>query len=221
MELTITEEQERRRIAAELHDNAAQSLAFARMQLVSAEKDVAGTPAAEKLSDLSQLLKDSLHQIREVLLDLSSPALHEIGLAAALSEWLEEQAGRRHSLQTAFVDETDSPSLTHDTRAMLYRNVRELLTNVIKHADAKKVAVRMESSENELRIIVEDDGRGFDPEVVSQRPSGEGAFGLFSIRERMFDMGGSLEIISAPEKGCKAVLCVPLEGEGKGVENDR
>jgi signal transduction histidine kinase len=121
-ELTLTEEQERKRIATELHDGAAQSLAFARIQLASAKKTVGDAAAAKKLDDLSQLLKESLQQIRDVLLDLSSPALSEIGLAAALSEWLEEQIGRRHGLRTSFDDRSGAAPLTDDVRAVLFRN---------------------------------------------------------------------------------------------------
>jgi signal transduction histidine kinase len=209
----LTEEDERKRIATELHDGAAQSLAFARMQLASAQKAVAETAVARKLAGLSGLLKESLRQIRDVLLDLTSPALNEIGLAAALSEWLEEQAGRRHGLQTSFTDESDDAALTDDLRTVLFRNARELVMNAIKHANAKKLSVRMASSGSVLRITITDDGVGFDPEAVAQRPGGEGSFGLFSIRERMADFAGALEIESEPGKGCKATLLVPLVKE--------
>jgi signal transduction histidine kinase len=209
-ELTLTEEHERRRIATELHDGPAQSLAFARIQLASAKKAVGDTAAATKLDDLSQLVKESLQQIRDVLLDLSSPALNEIGLAAALSEWTEEQIGRRHGLRTSFDDRAGAAPLTDDVRAVLFRNARELLMNAVKHAKAGKVSVCMETSGDMLRIMVEDDGVGFDPEAVAGRPNHEGAFGLFSIHERMADMGGSVEVVSAPGKGTRATLIVPL-----------
>jgi signal transduction histidine kinase len=213
-ELTLSEELERKRIATELHDGAAQSLAFARIQLASAQKAVAETPVTTKLATLSGLLKDSLQQIRDVLLDLTSPVLNEIGLAAALSEWLEEQAGRRHGLHTSFTNESDDAALTDNVRTVLFRNARELVMNTIKHANAKKLSVRMASSGRTLRITVADDGCGFDPEAVAQRPGGEGSFGLFSIRERMADLGGALEIESEPGTGCKATLVVPLGKEG-------
>jgi signal transduction histidine kinase len=209
-ELTLTEEQERRRIASELHDGAAQSLAFARMQLAAAKKTVAEPGAVAKLDGLSLLLKESLQQIRGVLLDLSSPALNEIGLAAALSEWLEEQVSRRHGLRTAFEDTCGDLPLTDDVRSLLFRNARELLMNAVKHAQASKVSVKMASTGGALRITVADDGIGLDAGTVAQRPSSGGAFGLFSIRERMKDMGGTLEIVSAPGEGTRATLLAPV-----------
>ena len=210
LELTMAEERERRRIATELHDGAAQSLAFARMQLASAGKAIAEAETAKKLDDVSQILRESLGQIREVLLDLSSPSMNEIGLGEAISEWLEQQIGRRHGLKTSFTDQCGNVPLEDDVRAVLFRNTRELLTNVIKHAQAKTVAVCTDSTAKELRITVEDDGAGLDPDNSDGASSG--GFGLFSIRERMLDLGGSLEIESARGKGCKATLVMPLDG---------
>jgi signal transduction histidine kinase len=208
-ELTVTEERERRRIATELHDGAAQSLAFARIQLASARKAIAEAETAKNLDDVSQILRDSLGQIREVLLDLSSPSMNEIGLGVAISEWLEQQIGRRHGLKTSFTDQCGEVPLDNDVRAMLFRNTRELLTNVVKHARAKTVAVCMESTGVALRITIEDDGVGLDPDNVAEKM--DGGFGIFSIRERMLDLGGSLEIVSARGKGCEATLVMPLE----------
>ena len=105
-------------------------------------------------------------------------------------------------------DELKTP-LDEDTRAILFRNVRELLTNVVKHARAKEVSVRMEVERDTLRIVVKDDGAGFDVHAAAKDPNREGGFGLFSIRERMADLDGSLEIESEPGLGCAAVLVVP------------
>jgi signal transduction histidine kinase len=111
-------------------------------------------------------------------------------------------------------------SLTDDVQAVLFRNARELLMNVAKHAKAGKVSVRMETSGDMLRILVEDDGVGFVPETVTDRPNHEGAFGLFSIYESMADVGGSVKIVSTPGKGSRVILIAPLE-EGKEVTSDQ
>jgi signal transduction histidine kinase len=214
-ELTMTEERERRRIATELHDGAAQSLAFARMQLASASKAVGEPEAAKKLAGVSQVLRESLQQIRNVLLDLSSPSMNEIGLGAAISEWLEQQVGRRHGLRTAFADQCGTLSLDEDVRAVLFRNTRELLANVIKHAGADTVSICMESTGEALQITIEDDGAGFDPDKPVSTPS-SGRFGIFSVREGMLALGGSLDIVSAPGKGCKATLIMPLDSSEEG-----
>lgn len=210
-ELTATEERERRRIATELHDGVAQSLAFARMQLAAVSRTVHEPTATAQLDELSMLLKESLQQVREALLDLTSPALNELGLAAALSEWLAQQVGERHGLQTAFEDDAGNVPLNEDARALLFRNARELLMNVLKHAQSRKVTVAMTCRGDALRIRVQDDGDGFDPLTLTQRPGKPGAFGLFSIRERIADVGGSLKIVSKPGAGTTATLIAPLD----------
>lgn len=211
LELTISEERERRRVATELHDEAAQSLALARLKLAAAAKRVGDEATRSRLDDASQLLKDSLQQIRELVLDLSSPALNEIGLAAATSEWVEDHLRRRHGLSASFTDNCGDLEVNDDVLALLFRNIRELLTNVVKHARATRVSVRFDYIGDALRITVADDGRGLAASEIERTPSDEGGFGLFSVRERVRDLGGTLEIESAPGKGCTVRMSLPLE----------
>ena len=131
---------------------------------------------------------------------------------------MDEQIGRGHGLRTSFDDRAGNVPLNDDMRAVLFRNARELTMNTVKHAKAGKVAVCLEVSEGALRITVEDDGVGFDPEAAASRPGGEASFGLFSVHERMADMGGSLEIVSDPGEGCRATLIAPLsDGEDRSA----
>ena len=208
-ELTMAEERERRRLATVLHDGPAQSLAFARMQLASASKRVNEPVATDKLENVSQTLRQALQQVREVLLDLSSPSLNEIGLGVAISDWLTHQIGERHGMRTSFIDQSGDVPLKDDLRAALFRNTRELLANVVKHSGAGCVSVHMESTGEALEITVEDDGKGVDLDQAFS--AGEGRFGLFSIRERMIDLGGALHLQTAAGRGCRATLVMPLE----------
>ena len=211
--LTIAEEQERRAIAADLHDHVGQSLALARVQLASARKSTSDSKLADKLDDISDTLLESLEDTQQLMLELSSPAMHESGLSSAISEWLESQIEYRHSLKTEVVDNIPHnrrKTLDPKVRTILFRNVRELLVNVVKHARANKVSVRLEDRNTSIRIIVEDDGIGFDPRAVIQAGSKTGGFGLFSIEELMADLGGDLKIVSEPGKGCTAILSAPF-----------
>jgi signal transduction histidine kinase len=137
--------------------------------------------------------------------------MNEIGLTAAISEWLEEQIGKRHGLETELIDNGRKEPLDDDTRAILFRNVRELLANVVKHAEAKKVSVCLEDGYDSLSIVVKDDGIGFNRSEISNAVTLKGGYGLFSIKERMADLGGSLEIVSEPGKGCTAILTAPTK----------
>jgi signal transduction histidine kinase len=215
-ELIFAEERERKRISTELHDGAAQSLTVARMQLAEATEAVKGSAAEIVLDEASQQMRQSLEQIRGVLLDLSSPTLHQMGLSAGLSEWLDDNIRDKHGLKTVFHDECGDVPLVKEMRLLLFRNVCELLTNVIKHGQAQKVSVTMTCDWQTLQIVIEDDGVGFDSSCVGAVPNRRGGFGLFSVSERMADMGGSLEMVSAPGKGCKAILVAPLESTGEG-----
>jgi signal transduction histidine kinase len=137
--------------------------------------------------------------------------LNKIGLNAAIIEWLELEVEKKHALKTEFIDHSSNVKMDEDVRAILFRNVRELLTNVIKHAGASQVSVRLETVDDKFSIIIEDDGVGFDPEAISRKVKREASFGLFSIQERMNDMGGTLVIESQPDHGSKAILSMPLE----------
>ena len=208
-QLTIGEERERRRIAADLHDHVGQQLAFARIQVAAACKATSKAKLTALLEEISETMLQATQDTRNLVSELSSPSMNEIGLAAAISEWLEEQIGKRHGLKTECIDDGQKKPLDDDMRAILFRNVRELLTNVVKHAQASKVTVRLEQADAGLKVIVQDEGVGFDPRAASR------GFGLFSIQERMADLGGSLEIVSEPGKGCTAIMIAPL---GKGME---
>ena len=215
-QLTITEEKERRAIAAGLHDHVSQSLALARVQLASAQQYVSESELEEKLDDISSTLLKALEDTQLLMLELSSPAIHATGLSSAISEWVESQIENMYILKTEIIDnipENLRKTLDPDVRTILFRNVRELLVNVVKHARANKVSVRLEDRNTRIRIIVEDDGIGFDPRAANQADSKIGGFGLFSIQELMADLGGDLKIVSEPGKGCTAILSAPFGDE--------
>jgi PAS domain S-box-containing protein len=209
-QLTLSEERERQRIARELHDEVGQTLAYARTALASARKTTSDARREAILDDVSQSLRRAIRDTRDLVFDLSSPLMHEVGLGPALAEWLEEQVSKKHGLQTDFIHDGRRFPLDDDMRAILYRCTRELLANVVKHAQARRVTVRLEGERTLVRIVVQDDGIGFDTDAIPEATKREAGFGLFSIRERMADLNGSLEIQSEPGQGCRVVLTSPV-----------
>jgi len=212
-QLTLAEEKERRRIAAELHDNVGQSLALARVRLAIAQKTSSADKLAIIIDEISESLLHASQDTRNLVFDLSYPTLNEIGLAAAISEWMEQQISVRHELKTEFLDKISKKqklNMDENMLAILFRNVRELLTNIVKHAQADKVSVSMEHTGENLKIVILDNGVGFDYQKISVGGEGNSGFGLFSIQERMSDLGGSLIIESEPGKGCRAILAMPI-----------
>ena len=217
-QLTLAEERERRRIATDLHDHIGQSLALCRLQLAAARKGLpAEGPLAAQLKDISQSMLRAIQDTRHLIFELSSPALNELGLGAAVTDWSEEQAGSRHGLRVQVFDHTKQLDLNADLRAILFRNIRELVTNVIKHAQASSLSIWLEHTDDELTVSVQDDGVGFDPPRALQGVNTKEGFGLFSIQERMTDLGGKLELISQPGAGCRAILSLPHQVQNPEV----
>ena len=162
---------------------------------------------AEQLDDVSQTVRQAIQDTRNLIFELSSPTLDELGLGPAITEWMNEQIEGKHGLRVKVVDDAEDAQLGEDLSAILFRSVRELLTNVVKHARATSVCLCLEEDAGQLCATVQDDGVGFDPESLSRSDRG---FGLFSIRERMSDLGGSLEVVSRPGGGCTAIMYVPI-----------
>jgi len=214
-QLTLAEERARRTIAADLHDQVGQSLAAMRVQLALARKQCVGREVSAILDQVSDSLRTAIQDTRGVIADLSSPLINELGLSPALSEWLKLRIGERYGLETRFSDDGEPSSLSADTEAILFRSVRELLMNVVKHADATRVSVSIEHRRRPagmvLRIVVEDDGVGLADAQHPEAHGNDGGFGLFSIRERMTDLDGSLDIDSRLGQGVRATLTMPLE----------
>ncbi len=210
-QLTLTGEKERRRIAADLHDHVGQSLVLARIQIMAVLKLASDPRQTAMLDEISDSLRQTVQEIRDLIYDLSPPQLNEIGLSAAISEWLEEQVEKRYTLKAECIVSDSEEPMDDDVSAILFRSVRELVTNVIKYARATRVDIRVNQDNDRVKVIVRDDGAGFNANAIRQSIKIEGGFGLFSIKERMADLGGSLEIVSEPGQGTEAIMTVPLE----------
>ena len=129
----------------------------------------------------------------------------------ALAGRMAEQVQKKHGIETEFEDDGQPKPLGKDIRALLFRDVRELLFNVIKHAQAHKAIVSLERMEDHICVTVEDDGVGFDPVEVTAMAANRAEFGLFSIRERLEQMGGRIVIESEPGCGSKILMTAPLK----------
>jgi PAS domain S-box-containing protein len=208
-QLTVAEDRERRTIAADLHDHVGGALALARLQLANVHRKLSDQDhSAALVEEASQTIQQAIRDTRNLIFDLSSPMLDELGLGAAIEEWTRHQIEDRHGLRVEVLDEALGTEPGDDLQAILFRSVRELLTNVVKHAGATSAVVRLAEEDGRIMVTVEDNGVGFDPASL---PSRDQTFGLFSIQERMENLGGELEIDSQPGAGCTASLRVPFQ----------
>ncbi|MDD8013883.1 MAG: sensor histidine kinase, partial [Acidobacteriota bacterium] len=208
LDLTLVEERERRRIAAELHDQIGQNLALCKLKVAALEKGLSREKVKSELSALRRLLEVSIQGARSLVFDLSPPVLYELGFQAAL-EWLAEWIGEQYQIPVEFESRGAGEFLESDRQVILFQVVRELLVNVGKHSQASRAKVILSLAERSLHIQVNDDGRGFDASQIYDAKAQKGGFGFFSMRERLNFLGGGIDIKSKPGKGTQIVLTVP------------
>lgn len=199
---------ERRRIAADLHDGVVQDLAGLSYSLSAAAEGVAARASPE----LSQVLRegasgtrDSMRSIRSLLVEIHPPNLHAAGLASALADLLAPLSTRGMDTR---LEVRDGLEMTRETELLLFRAAGEAIRNVQRHADARHVSVRLTSDEGRLRLTVADDGAGFSP-ADRQARRREGHVGLSLLEELAASAGGQLDVDSAPGKGTTFTLVVP------------
>ncbi len=205
-ELSKAEEGERRRIAIDLHDGVGQYLAMCKLRLKILGKS--HPEQAAELAEAVSLLDQAIAGTRSLIAGLSPPVLYELGLEAGL-QWLVERERERFGLNIALDLEEEGPlPLGEEASAFLFRAASELLLNVVKHAGARRARVSLKKEEKALRLTVADDGRGLEgqPDEGTRSPG----FGLFSIRERLESLGGSMEIEGGPGLGLSVSLNLPL-----------
>ena len=209
-DLSSTEQQERRRLATELHDYLAQLLVVGRMKLGQAKPLVQDQKTQQLLNEADDVLTQSLNYTRFLVAELSPQVLYQFGLSAAL-KWLAGQM-KTHGLTVAVHCEMTRLSLAEETAAMLYQSVRELLFNVVKHACTDEASISLTCHREEtVTITVTDRGCGFDPAVMMENDRHHpGRFGLFNVQERIEAVGGRLDLVSGKGEGTSISLTAPL-----------
>jgi signal transduction histidine kinase len=202
-DLLLAEEHERRQLATDLHDGLSQTIALTRIKLSALRLSMKGK-LAKPLDEIEGLVDQTNRAARAISFELSPPILHDLGFQPAV-QWLVENIQSRYGIEIVLKDDGLPKPADEKTRVILFRSIRELLINAAKHAGARRVQVCLEREEDHLKAAIEDDGIGMESEVVAARGSG-----LFSIRERLNHVGGSMRIESAPGKGTKVLLSAPL-----------
>jgi signal transduction histidine kinase len=210
MKLITVQEEERRVIARELHDEVGQALTAIKVELALAQQKihVAGAPA-DALDDARSISENVLHTVRDLSHLLHPSLLDDLGLPAAV-DWYLRGFGKRHSLRVDLVQDRMDQRLQPEAEVTAYRMVQEALTNVVKHAHATSCRVYLQRLANTLLVTVEDDGVGFDQAATDRSDTNHG-LGLIGIRERVSRVGGSLRLESAPGKGTRLTIELPVQ----------
>ncbi|HMA87432.1 MAG TPA: sensor histidine kinase [Burkholderiales bacterium] len=200
-------EQEKSRIARELHDELGQALTALKMDLGWLDKraPAADEMFAAKIAGMRELLDGMVASTRRIAADLRPLLLDDLGLVPA-AQWLVEGFGQRHGIECELEIDPPELDLADPQATAVFRIMQESLTNVARHAGASRVALKLSRANGELRLQVRDDGRGFDP-GAPRRPN---AFGLLGLRERAHVVAGRITIHSAPGRGTTIDVSIPL-----------
>ncbi len=201
------QEEERYRLARELHDEAAQALTslLVRLRLLERAQDPA--EAQKRVQELRELTAQALEEVRRVALDLRPTILDDLGLAPAL-EWRVDEFNRLDGIQAHFASAGMDRRLPRPVELTLYRVGQEALSNVGRHAAATEVRVRLVRHADAVQLEVADNGCGFDPNLSAD--PGRRSLGLLGMRERMGMIGGTLEVITAPAAGTRIMAVAPI-----------
>jgi PAS domain S-box-containing protein len=213
-ELTLVEERERRSIATDLHDQIGQTLSVIKMRCFELRSNLKEPSLLSQIDEIKELVKQTIQDTRSLTFELSPPVLYELGLVAAI-DWLAEQFQLKHNLKCTVETDNKPKPLSQDIEIVLFRSVRELLINIVKHAQANRVKITIRVNKKNLRIRVTDDGIGFSPETKAVRAYKDQQFGLFNITERIRHLGGRLEMDSQKGKGTMVTLVAPLKSSPK------
>ncbi len=208
-QLQLTQERERCNLASDLHDSVAQLLAAANMRITFVRGKENDPKLQSHLNDASEILIQAINQTRSLVFQLSPPTLYSQGLQAAIHD-LAGHMLPLHNLHVAFTPTAAPLELNEKANIHIFRAVRELLTNVAKHAGVSECSVSVTHSEDTVYVTVEDDGAGFGSPPLERGPT-HGGFGLFGTRMRLRAIGGNLIIKSEPGKGTAATVRVPLK----------
>jgi len=198
-------EEERRRIARELHDELGQRLTALKMELSSLASAAQRTAQERRIPDMLEMIDDTVAAVRRIAADLRPLMLDDLGLNAAI-EWLARDAAHRMDIDITVQLGDEDPPLGERAAIALYRIVQEALTNVARHAHATEVRIEMREDGTELMLSIHDNGVGF-PDRSMQH---EGRFGLLGIRERAYMLGGRLEVDNPPVGGGRITVHLPL-----------
>ena len=204
--LLEVQEEERRHLSRELHDEFGQLLATITVQLHAA-RGLAGEAARSRLEECSVLLQRAGAQVRSLALELRPTMLETAGLDPTL-RWLAEQHQQLTGIEPQIVGHlNDVPG---DVAIACFRAVQEALTNVVRHARAQHVWIELSQSDGVVELVVRDDGVGFDVKGTLNRAASHGHLGLLGMKERVQILGGRLEVDSKPGLGTRIHILLPL-----------
>jgi len=202
------QEEERRLLSRELHDQVGQLVTAAKINVQSARGETRARDARAKLAKTSRILENVLEQTRQISFALRPSILDDLGLAPAIRSML-TQAARRAGIASEFVTDDDLHRADAESEIACYRVAAEAVTNAVRHAKPRKITIEMQNADKAIRLRVRDNGSGFEMRRMERAPIRD-RLGVLGMRERATAVGGSLEINSNPGAGTEVTAEFPL-----------
>ncbi|MEK7681978.1 MAG: sensor histidine kinase, partial [Chloroflexota bacterium] len=202
------QEEERRRISYELHDEIGQSLTALRLDLERLARSSTDRAAKERIAQAQEMVGRVVADLRRVIAALHPGVLDQLGLIPAL-QWVAERTLRPLGVEVAIQGQTE-PRLPAETELVLFRVAQEAIHNIARHSGASRVEVTLQRESGSIVMIVHDNGRGFDPTAVVPDPDSGRGLGLAGMQERASLVGGHVRILSAPGEGATVEVHIPL-----------
>jgi len=214
-QLFNAQEEERRRLSKELHDQLGHDLVLLKSRLNSIKRKLPPHQAEphKELSETQEYVDQIIGNVRRIATELSPSILEDLGLFASL-QWLAENFAHQHAIKVSLDMADIDRFFSGETRINLYRVFQETLTNISKHAQAKKVSIVVKKKKDYVIFRVKDDGKGFDLKQLSQRDPARSGMGLTAMKERANLSGGDFDVESSPGKG--TVICFKFPVREKG-----
>jgi signal transduction histidine kinase len=207
-QLAVVEARERRAIAIDLHDHIGQTLAFIKMHIARFQGNAMFCGFEVEISEILSLLNQTIQYTRDLTSQISPPVLYELGLSAAL-RWLADNYQQKYKISVRVDAPTQHRRTPDEINATVFKAIQELLTNVVKHAAATEVIITVIFSDCDLTVEIADNGRGFEVNPSGSATSEGDHFGLFSIREQISYLGGTVIIVSSLDQGTRVTLKAP------------
>lgn len=207
---SMVEEGQRRSMASHLHETIGQELFVLLLQFNALEKSIDNPALVPPLKQARGQLLKIIKETKNLTFDLSPPVLYDFGFQEAITT-LADTIKVKHNIEVRTNFEGEMDTFEDEIKVIIYRNLKELVHNTIKHADAQNITISFKNSESRLWVQLSDDGVGFDAANYKSKTSSHEGFGLFDINEKLNHLGGSLIIDSAPGKGTSISMQVPLK----------
>lgn len=211
-QLMHVQEQERRHLARELHDEIGQALTAVKMNLQTLQRGSGASPIGPSLADSITIIDQIMQHVRDLSLDLRPSLLDDLGLVSAVRWYVSRQAERAGWDAEVLAEESLS-HLPADMAVTCYRIVQEAVTNAMRHAEARHISVALHKDDRELEIVIRDDGLGFNVMNAQQRAAQGQSLGLLGMEERIRLFEGRLSIRSSPGQGTEIMASIPLPRE--------